>query len=281
MADTGLDLNIEKIIGDIGAALTKVEWQIWGAATVYVLLGFILAGFASGFVGRVLNKHTSLHYTLIIKRMIYYGIIAISVILALAALHLDIQVLGIATILTLAVGFASQAAVSNIISGLFLVFEQPFIVGDRIEYKGVAGELLSIDLLSVKIRTYDNSQVRIPNEELLKNQFINLTKFDKRRLEIKLYISLSEDLDKVRMVLMELARKNILALDSPIPQILFDQFTESAIVFRFAVWVETEAYDTLRNSLPCDIQKEFVVHGFKLPITHYLQVESDISKSEA
>jgi small-conductance mechanosensitive channel len=274
MADEfDLDTKIENIAHDIGNAVSYVEWQTWGAAALYVLVGFLAAGFASNFIGRVLEKHTTPHYTLIFKRVFYYGIITVSVLLALATLHLDMKVLGIATIVTLGIGFASQTAVSNVISGLFLVFEQPFVVGDQIEYKGIVGELLSIDLLSIKIRTSNNSQVRIPNEELLKNQFINLTHFPKRRLDIRLRVSMSQDMDKVREVLFDLARKNMLVLDNPAPQLLFTEFNEAAIVFDFAVWVEKEFFDKLKHSLTYDIQKAFSQHGFKLPITHYLQVE--------
>lgn len=265
------DMNIETIAHDIGNAMSHVAWQTWGAATLYILFGVMLAGFASGFVGRVLTKHTSAHYTLIIRRIIYYAIIAIAIVLSLAALNLDMKVLGIATVLTLAIGFASQTAVSNIISGLFLVFEQPFLVGDLIEYKGVTGELLSIDLLSIKVRTYDNSQVRIPNEELLKNQFVNLTKFSTRRYDIKLRFSINEDIDKIRALLLNLAKKNTLVLTKPAPKILFQEFTEAAIVMNLAVWVDTENYDALKQSLPYEMQKEFRSHEFKMPITHVMQ----------
>lgn len=273
MADKdSIDFSFTEIAHDVGTFTSSVQVQTWGIAILYVLVGFLVAGYVSKLIGRLLKHHTSAHYTLLIRRIFYYGIIILGVVFALATLQLDMKVLGVATIVTLALGFASQAAVSNIISGLFLVFEQPFVVGDIIEYKGVTGELLSIDLLSIKVRTDSNSQVRIPNEELLKNQFMNLTRFPTRRLEVKLRISVGEDMDKVRATLMEIARKNMLVLDKPVPKLIFVEFNDAAIVFNFAVWVDTENFDALKLVLPYEIQKAFNEQGFQLPITHYLQV---------
>lgn len=277
MADTpqkSSDLNIEDITQNVTTALSNIEWQTWGKAAIFILVGFMIAGFTSSVLGRVLSKYTSLHYTLIIRRIFYYGILAISVIFALTALQLDMKVLGIATVLTLAIGFASQTAVSNIISGLFLVFERPFMVGDHLEFNDIKGELISIDLLSIKLRTFDNSLIRVPNELLLKNQFTNLTNFPIRRLEIELRLSIHEEMDRVRKILFDLARKNPLALESPPQQMLFEEFTESAIVFKFAVWVKKEAYYTLKHSMPYDIQQALNEHNVKMPSMYVLPVKS-------
>lgn len=265
------DLKIEDITQNITTVLSDIELHTWGKAALFILSGFIIAGFVSSVIGRILSKYTSPHYTLIIKRIFYYGILAIFVIFALTALQLDIKVLGLATILTLALGFASQTAVSNIISGLFLVFERPFLVGDHLEFEDTKGELLSIDLLSIKIRTFNNTLIRIPNELLLKNKFNNLTKFPIRRLEIELRLSVNEDMERVKKILNEIARKNPLALESPPPQFLFDSFTESSVVIKFAVWVKKEGYNQLQNTMPFDIQAAFNENKVKMPVMYYLQ----------
>lgn len=269
MADTSnnpVDINIEEITQDITKILSDIEWQSWGTAAFYILMGFIIATFTSSISARLLSKYTSAHYTQIVRRLLYYSIITISVIVALTTLHLNMKVLGIATVLTLAIGFASQTAVSNIISGLFLVFERPFLVGDFLEFEDVTGELLTIDLLSIKIRTLDNTLVRIPNELLLKSQFVNLTKFPIRRLDTKLKVDINEDLEKVRKVLFDLARKNPFILESPPPQLQFDEFSENANVFVFAVWIKKESFYSLKHSIRFDIHQAFREHGIKIPI---------------
>lgn len=267
--------EVEELSQDLTKILSELSWGSWGYAILYVILGVFIASFTSSIVGRVLIKYTSAHYTQIIKRFLYYTIITISVLLALSSLQLNIKVLGVATILTLAIGFASQTAVSNIITGLFLVFEKPFKVGDHLQINGVIGELLSIDLLSIKIMTFQNSLLRIPNEMLLKTEFLNLTKFPIRRLDTRLRVELNSDLDRLRKVLFDLLRKNPLALESPQAQIIFVEFSDSAIIVDLAVWVKRESYYVLKSTLPFEIQKAFLENNLKIPKAQFQMVHDD------
>lgn len=261
-------VKVEEITQDLSQILSGLSWGTWGAAALYIILGFLIASFASSVAARALAKYTSQHYTLIIRRLLYYSIVFVSVLLALSTLQLNMKVLGIATILTLAIGFASQTAVSNIISGLFLVFEKPFKVGDHLEINGTVGELLSIDLLSIKILTFENSLLRIPNESLLKSEFINLTKFPIRRLDTIIRVDARANLDKVSRLLLELALKNPLVLESPPAQLIFVEFSDLGIVFKFAVWVKRESYYTLKHEIPCQIQKMFLENDLEMPMVN-------------
>jgi small-conductance mechanosensitive channel len=181
-------------------------------------------------------------------------------------LHLDSKVLGIATVLTIALGFASQTAVSNTISGLFLVFEKPFQVGDHIEMGDLIGELLSIDLLSIKIRTFQNSLVRVPNELLLKSQFINLTRFPIRRLDIPFRISVKEDVQRVRKIINDTAAKNLNALETPAPILFFEKFDDYAIELRFSVWVRRELFMEFKNGFSFEIQQALKDNDVLMPV---------------
>src|SRR5699024_2454555 len=111
--------------------------------------------------------------------------------------------LGAAGIAGVALGFASQTSVSNIISGLFLIAESPFKVDDIITVKSTTGVVLSIDILLVKLRTFDNQYVRIPNETLIKTEVTNITRFPIRRLNTTISVAYKEDIGQVREILME------------------------------------------------------------------------------
>jgi small-conductance mechanosensitive channel len=114
--------------------------------------------------GRYFSNQTS---SLIVRGIRYAGIIVI-VMTFFHQIGIDISaILGAAGIAGVAIGFAAQTSISNIISGLFLVSEKAFSVNDVIQIEGFTGTVLSIDLLSVKIRTLDNQYVRIPNEKLI------------------------------------------------------------------------------------------------------------------
>jgi len=126
--------------------------------------------------------------------------------------------LGAAGILSVAIGFASQTSASNLISGLFLIGEGPFAIGDFIRVGTTEGEVLSIDLLSVKLRTPDNLFVRIPNEQLIKSEVVNLTRFAIRRLNLAVGVAYKEDIPRVRHILMQVATDNPLCLNEPAPR---------------------------------------------------------------
>jgi small-conductance mechanosensitive channel len=128
-------------------------------------------------------------------------------------------IMGAAGVLTVAIGFASQTTASNLISGLFLIGERSFEIGDIIKVGNTTGEVLSIDALSVKLRTFDNLFVRIPNETLIKSEVTTLSRFPIRRLDLQLGVAYKEDIEQVRKVLMAVADSNPLCLDEPSPAV--------------------------------------------------------------
>ena len=154
-------------------------------AVVVAVLGLVVARLASAGLGRLAGRRASPHQMMLLRRGSFYLILALFLVSALHQLGFNLGVLlGAAGILTVAIGFASQTSASNLISGLFLLAEKPFAIGDTIRVGTTTGEVLSVDLLSVKLRTFDNLYVRIPNESLIKAEMTNLTKFPIRRLEI-------------------------------------------------------------------------------------------------
>jgi small-conductance mechanosensitive channel len=167
-----------------------------------------------------------------------------------------------------AIGFASQTSASNLISGLFLMAERPFIVGDWVTIDGVTGMVLSIDLLAVKIRLFDNSLVRIPNESVIKNQLTNLTAFPIRRIDINVGVAYKEDVSRVRDVLLGLADRNPLCLDEPQPQFFYDGFGDSALELRLCVWTARDNFVALRNTMRLEIKDAFDREGIEIPFPH-------------
>jgi small-conductance mechanosensitive channel len=176
--------------------------------------------------------------------------------------------LGAAGILPVAVGFASQTSASNIISGLFLLGERPFAVGDIIRVNGTVGEVLSIDLLAVKLRTLDNLFVRIPNETLIKSEVTNIRHFPIRRIDLQVGVAYREDMRKVREVLMDVADRNPLCLEEPAPRLLFQGFGESSLNFEFRLWAKTDNFFEIKNTIPVEIKEAFDEHGIEIPFPH-------------
>jgi small-conductance mechanosensitive channel len=211
-------------------------------AALTLLIGLVLARALAGLAARIAGRRGTAQAQMITRRLVFYAVVGLTVAMTLDTVGVKLGVLlGAAGILTVAIGFAAQTSASNLISGVFLLGERPFSVGDSIEVGGTEGEVLAVDLLSVKLRTYNNLYVRVPNESLIKSQITNLSRNPIRRIEVELRVAYSEDLDRLRALLFSLADKNPDILEEPVPLVWVDRLGESAIHIRFLVWAANRA----------------------------------------
>ena len=195
-----------------------------------------------------------------------YLVYGVALVWSLQLLGFDPAVLlGAAGLVTVALGFASQTSVSNVISGLFLIAERPFTVGDLIRIEDVSGEVLSIDMLSVKIRTFDNLYVRMPNESMLKSKVTTLTKFPLRRIDIEVGVAYGSDLKKVKQVLMDVAGAHLKVMEDPKPVYIFRGFGDSSLNLQFSVWARREDWLELGTQIREQIVETFRRNGIDIP----------------
>jgi small-conductance mechanosensitive channel len=239
------------------------------SALLTLIIGLAIAIALARLAGKLVQRHGSAHLAMIARKAVFY--IGLIIVLATTLMALDVNLtaaLGAAGILTFAIGFASQTSLSNLISGLFLLGERPFEVGDLIIVGGTRGIVLSIDLLSVKLRTPDNLFVRLPNESIIKNEFTNVTRFPIRRVDVNIGVAYREDPQRVMQVLREVADANPFCLDEPEPLVLFKDFGASSLDFLLGVWVEKTQFLKLKNSIMVDIKARFDAEGIEIPFPH-------------
>jgi small-conductance mechanosensitive channel len=232
-----------------------------------------------GWARRFFTKKYASHYGMLAGKVVFYTGIILMIITVLGQLGISLApLLAGAGIVGVALGFASQTSVSNIISGLFLIAEQPFKVDDIINVGGTIGIVMSIDVLSVKLRTFDNMFVRIPNETIIKTQVINLTRFPIRRFNAKVSVAYKEDIEKVREILLDVAEKNQHSLSEPEPQIIFEAFGTSSIDLDFRIWAPVDEWIFLKNTIQEEIKKRFDEEGIEIPFPHVSFYTGEASK---
>src|SRR5437762_1811999 len=130
-----------------------------------VLLGIPLLRWGKTKLAQLFSGRFSQHTGILLGRIFFYGGLVFIIVTVLHEFGFNVTaLLGVAGVFGVAIGFASQTSISNIISGFFLVLERPFSVGDTIRTGDVLGIAESIDLLAVRVRTFDNKLIRIPNE---------------------------------------------------------------------------------------------------------------------
>ena len=230
-------------------------------------------------VKRSLYKHLSRQsMMLVLRTIIYTGYIGLAL-MVIRELNYDLTALfGAAGVVGIIIGVASQTSIGNIISGLFLVSEKSFELGDVIRIGDKTGTVYSIDLLSIKIKTYENLLIRIPNQTVISTELINITKFPIRRLEFLLGVAYKEDLRKVKTILENVARNNPLCLEEPEPIIIFKEFGSSSININFGVWFEKANYVAVKNSVFIEIKEAFEREGIEIPFPHVSIYAGEASK---
>lgn len=257
-------LNFEQI-------RTAVQPHVGTALRVIclILIGLPAVWFLSRLAARISSGRFSGQGQMILRKVILYlGVIMIALAVTQQLGFHFTALLGAAGIIGIAIGFASQTSVSNIISGLFLIAERPFAVGDVVRIGGHTGIVMSIDLLSLKLRTFDNQFVRIPNEMLMKQELVNITRFPIRRVDTTVSVAYKEDLDRVRDVLLDMARKHTKVLDEPEPLVMLTTYNNSSVDFLFAVWCVKSDFFEIKKTLVPDIKKRFDEEGIEIPFPH-------------
>lgn len=231
-----------------------------------LLIGVPLLRLVRRLIRRLIKDKLSAQSEQLIVRAVYYTGILILLITLLNEFGFKLSaLLGAAGVFGIAIGFASQTSVSNIISGIFLISEKPFVIGDVVQVGNTIGTVASIDLLSIKLKTPDNRFVRVPNETMIKTEVTNITKFPVRRININVSVSYKQDLQRVITLLRELAQDEPLAEKDPEPITNIESFDDSGIRILYGVWCRSDEFWNLKNSLMLKIKNTFDAQGIEIP----------------
>lgn len=243
-------------------------------ALVFWVVGLVVARLVTGGLARAAAQHVDAQRVTMARRIAFY---ALAILVTLAALDrggIDMSVFfGAAGILTVAFGFAAQTSMSNLISGIFLIGERSFGVGDWITVGTTTGEVLSIDLLSAKLRTPENLFVRVPNETLIKADIINLSRFPIRRVEIDFRVEYETDLAALAKLLEGIVQELPECLLEPKTHFFVQDFTDAAVWVKFRFWTRREVFLEARASVQALAQERLAQAGIRQP-TQRLRMEA-------
>lgn len=241
-----------------------------------IVLGYMALKLAIRFARKALEHHGTEHVRRLLLRALYYVGVLIIIFLVLHELNFQIgALLGAAGIFTAAIGFASQTSVSNIISGLFLLSESPFKIGDYIEVSGAAGTVDSIDLLSVKLRQANGTFIRVPHAGIIANNVVNTSYFEERRFDFKIVVSHKESVRRVIEILHDVIERNKYSLKDPEHKsmIFCEEFNESTLKIQVGVWSNQANWQALKDTIIADIQDRFAKEQILLPLPMYVSFE--------
>ena len=195
---------------------------------------------------------------------------------ALSTLGLDINsfiaALGAAGITA---GLGLQASVSQVASGIQILFNHPFKSGDYIDVGTVSGKVHEIKIMYTVLITVDNKRVIIPNSYITSNNIINYNAEDRRRLDLVFSISYDADIEKAKEVIREVIAKNNLILTDPEPLIAVKEHAASSINLACLVWCSSSEYWNVFYYMQEAVKVAFDNNSISIP---YGQLDIHITK---
>jgi small-conductance mechanosensitive channel len=234
------------------------NWERVLTAVLIFVGGFIVLRIGTGMVIRAFTKGLRDQSRELLRKTFLYIGTALLFVMVLNGAGVSVgALLGAAGVLGIAVGIASQASLSNIISGLFLVSERFFEIGDVVRIGDHVGTVQSIDLLSIKVKTFDNVLIRIPNQQLIEKDIVNITRYPIRRMDFTVTVAPTEDVERALEALRFAADGVAQVLEEPEPFAMAGDFLENGLTLRLGVWFERPNYVTVRNAIVLRLQQVF------------------------
>ena len=168
----------------------------------------------------------------------------------------------------LTIGFAFQGALGNFAGGVLIMVTKPFRLGDYIEVSAdMIGTVTEIGLVHTRLLTLDNRVIIVPNGELANSTITNYTDREKRRIELTVSISYSEDIDRVRRILKEVIQNETLLLQDDDVLIYVDSMSASSIDLGVKAYTKTDDYLAAKWSLTENIKKALDRNDVEIPFT--------------
>ncbi|MDV2482714.1 mechanosensitive ion channel family protein [Methanoculleus sp. Wushi-C6] len=233
---------------------------------VILTLGVTVARIVSKNVRRALTDRLPKSERELVTKLIYYVIVVWAFVFALPQLNVDLSGLLVAGgIVGLVIGFASQSVVSNLISGLFLMFERPIKIGDNINVSGVTGSVEDIRVLSTVVKMYDGIYVRIPNEKIFTSNITNYVQNAARRFEYEIGIRYQDDADKAIRITRGVIASHPFALKNPAPSVYVDNLGDDGVNLMVRIWAPAREWWDVRTDLLWRIKQELEANGIEMP----------------
>jgi small conductance mechanosensitive channel len=255
-------------------------------ALIIFIVGLWLAAIAKGLVRRALQfRRGDPEFSLLMGRVVQWTVAFFALLFATQQIGVDITAfLAGLGILGFTLGFALQDISKNFISGILMLLQKPFSLGDTIEVSGFNGTVLNITLRDTLMLTADGLRVRIPNGDILTKPILNFSKLLRRRIQITFGVGYTSDLEQVRSLIRETIGAIAGLVADPQPEIVFEAFTEYSIRVRVAYW-----YDEKQTNYPkaldagiSGLKAAFDKAGIEMPVPYReLRIDGEMMRFSA
>lgn len=231
---------------------------------VYILVWYILRiGLQAALRRSSLDRTT----TTFLRAVVKYGVLGLGVVNGMAAASINTaNVLASLGIVGLTVGFAARDAFSNLISGLLIYLDRPFVIGDLVEIEDHYGRVDQITLRSTRVITSDGKMLAVPNADIINKTVTSYTNFPNLRLDIEVTIGVVENINRVRQILVDVIANDPDYLPHPAPRVVVTQLNDYNVAVELQAWIKNERdHVELRFTLRENVFNALTAAGVEMP----------------
>lgn len=249
--------------------IEPLGWRTLVYAAVIIVLGWTANKVSNRIIAKGMEKrNVDRHVTKTTKKLSALAIYGITFLFLLGIFGVPLSSIGAAVgLIGLGLSFALKDLIANFISGMFILINRPFKIGDQIEVKGEEGTVRDIRIRATDIKTYDGRKVIIPNSTLYNDIVINNTAYQNRRFEIVVGISYDDDIKKARELAEESLDEAERVEDYPEPQVLVKELGDSSVSLRLRGWTRSERIDQLEAASEVTelVKNKYDQNGIDIP----------------
>lgn len=234
-------------------------------ACLTIIVAIVISRIVSIYLRRFLKDKVAPEHADLINKIAYYCIIVIAVVSILPNIGVKPSGLLVAGgVVGLAVGFASQSIIGNLISGIFLFIERPVKIGNGVNIDGAVGIVEDIRIMSTTLRGYDGLFIRVPNQKVFTSQITNFVTHIARRLDYLVGIRYSDDADQAIQIIKDLINDYPLTLMNPEPMVFVDNLGDNAMNIVVRAFAPTSEWFAVKMELLYRIKQALEKEGIEI-----------------
>lgn len=282
---SGIPTSLDELVAQYGPAIISALTTAVLFVVAFVVIYYVARAILVGATRRSLTER-GFRAAIVGLAASIAGIIALFAAIAAAA-----TVAGFGTVLSafailtgalaLAVGFALQDLIANFVAGVFIIRDEPFQVGDVIEWNGNSGTVRDIQLRVTTLDTFDNAMVTVPNGQLADAVLVNPVANDTLRVTYDFGVSYDDDIRAAQAAIIDVARGIEGVLTDPAPTAPVADLGDSAVVLNGRLWIDPHTHSAggVRAEFVQAVKERFDADGISMPYPH-TTIEGGISVAE-
>src|SRR6056297_312302 len=250
------------------------NFQFFLTDALFLVLIFIFARLFSWVVTRIImapyykNRSVDVGTQYAINQLITYVTFVVAFFFAIESIGVRFALIwGSAAALLVGVGLGLQQTFNDLTSGILLLFERTIEVGNVVDLHGTIGIVRKIGLRTSQVETRDNVIILVPNSKFIVDEVTNWSTFDdKARFQMDVGVAYGSDTEKVRDILISVAKQNAFVLDQPSPTVNFVDFGDSSLDFTLHFWSRNFMFiERIKSDLRFEVDRLFRENEVTIP----------------